>query len=172
VSAASFFVVTQSRGASDIRSYVCPPTSQARCHGASRHRSAMTTVSCFGLGAPSQQLVAFATLVCLFAGVQEYGMAICSKVSEPCFARSSLSIARFSVALLRCLRINITVHQNINVPASSMPPRLCSLPPFFEGVVFWKPADARAKFREFACEHAKVVVGLTGRLRADRHWAV
>ena len=71
----------------------------------------MTTVSCFGLGAPSQQLVAFATLVCLFAGVQEYGMAICSKVSEPCFARSSLSIARFSVALLRCLRINITVHQ-------------------------------------------------------------
>ena len=36
----------------------------------------------------------------------------CSKVSEPCFARSSLSIARSSVcAVRRCLRINITIRQ-------------------------------------------------------------
>ena len=35
----------------------------------------------------------------------------CSKVSEPRFARSSLSIARSSVCAVRCSRINITVHQ-------------------------------------------------------------
>ena len=34
-------------------------------------------------------------------GSRMRGMAICSKVSEPCFARSSLSIARFSVGAAR-----------------------------------------------------------------------
>ena len=45
-------------------------------------------------------------------GSRMRGMGRCGKVSEPCFARSSLSIARSSVcATSRCLRINITVHQ-------------------------------------------------------------
>ena len=44
-------------------------------------------------------------------GSRMRGMGICSKVSEPCFARSSLSIARSGVcAELSILRINITVH--------------------------------------------------------------
>ena len=43
-------------------------------------------------------------------GSRMRGMAICSKVSEHCFARSSLSITRSSVCADRCLRINITVH--------------------------------------------------------------
>ena len=43
-------------------------------------------------------------------GSRMRGIGICSKVSEPCFARSSLSIARSSVcATTRCLRINITI---------------------------------------------------------------
>ena len=60
-------------------------------------------------------------------GSQMRGMAICSKVSEPCFAGSSLSNARLPCADARCLCIKITGHKKARIwpmPSSyENPPR-------------------------------------------------
>ena len=58
-------------------------------------------------------------------GSRMRGMAICSKGSESRIARSSLSIARSSVcAVLRCLRINITIRQKYNQMCGTLPARV------------------------------------------------